>query len=108
MSRVLSFGILWPFISLALFASPVPLIRDLILHLFAVFYTAIHLLSWALIVTACPSMQSSCVRRVYPGKAPGKLLRRGKHPVHLPYLLQTEVRPLDIISGQARHVSARC
>jgi hypothetical protein len=51
MSRVLSFGLLWPLMAYGLVSQGRRSISSegLILYLFIVFYTVIHLLSWALI-----------------------------------------------------------
>ena len=51
LSRALSFGILWPFMLYGLIISFRPSLSSetLILYLFIVTYTAIHLLSWSLI-----------------------------------------------------------
>jgi 4-amino-4-deoxy-L-arabinose transferase-like glycosyltransferase len=79
-SRVLSFGILWPFM---LFGFVYSLRRSLssetlILHLFAVVYTGIHLLSWALIRYRLPVDAVLVVFAAFTlVKLLGKLVRRG-------------------------------
>jgi 4-amino-4-deoxy-L-arabinose transferase-like glycosyltransferase len=78
-SRVLSFGILWPFM---LFGFVYSLRRSLssetlILYLFAVAYTAIHLLSWALIRYRLPVDAVLLVFAAFTlVKLLGKLVRR--------------------------------